>query len=76
MKDYVLNKLDYISVFFFLNVLFIKYDYKYPYRTIEKGKFSTILSIHLSIYFSICFLHTLYTFVSISAPPYSTVRVT
>lgn len=37
IKDYILNKLGYISVFFFLNVILVKFQYKYPYRTIEKG---------------------------------------
>ncbi|KAI8060624.1 uncharacterized protein B0P05DRAFT_456045, partial [Gilbertella persicaria] len=27
----------YISVFFFLNEIFVKFDYKCPYRTLEKG---------------------------------------
>ncbi|CAO3651487.1 unnamed protein product [Mucor hiemalis] len=37
IKDELYKKLGYISVFYFLNEIFIKYDYKCPYNTLEKG---------------------------------------
>lgn len=37
IKNDILNKLGYIPIFFFLNSIFNKYNYKTPYRDIEKG---------------------------------------